>query len=96
MIALQPTCERRWLWDAERIRSEQISEDISDLLALKIGFIPEERRRALIIASCFGNTIGCDVVDAMNEVTEYSFFGRELELECAYAEAEGLMERDSP
>lgn len=81
--------ERRW---PERIGSEQISEDISDLLALKIGCIPEERRRALIIASCFGTAIGSDAVNAMNEVAEYSFFGRELE--CAYAE--GFMERDSP
>jgi len=84
--------ERRWVWDAEKIESEQISENVSELLTRKFSSIPEERQRALHIVSCFGTSIGSDVVHAMSEVAEYSFLGRELE----YAYSDGFMERDSP
>ena len=82
--------ERRWVWDEGKIGSEQISENVSELLAQKMSNIPEERQRALKIASCFGTSIRNDVVSSMNEVAEYSFLGRELE--CAYAA--GFLERD--
>jgi predicted ATPase len=82
--------ERRWIWDVEKIESEQISESVSELLAQKISSLPKERQTALKIASCFGTSISSDVVSSMSAVADYSFFGRELE--CAYSE--GFMERD--
>eukprot|EP00985_Skeletonema_marinoi_P014091 scaffold7076_cov153-Skeletonema_marinoi.AAC.4 len=84
--------ERRWVWDAEKIESEQISENVSELLTRKISSISEESQRALRIVSCFGTSICSDVVHALSEVAEYSFLGRELE----YAYSDGFMERDSP
>lgn len=84
--------ERRWVWDAEKIGSEQISESVSELLAQKISSLPKERQAALKIASCFGTSISSALVSSMSEAADYFFFGRELA--CAYSE--GFMERDVP
>ena len=83
--------ERRWAWDEEKIGSEQISESVSDLLAQKICSLPEERQRALRIASCL-TSISNTVVSSISEVTEYSFFRHELE--CSYNE--GFVEKIVP
>ena len=84
--------ERRWIWDDEKISSEQISESVSELLAQKISSLPEERQRALQIASCFGTSISSVVVYSLSDEVEYRFFGRELE--CAYNE--GFLEKVAP
>ena len=84
--------ERRWIWDDEKISSEQISESVSELLAQKISSLPEERQRALQIASCFGTSISSAMVYSLSDEVEYHFFGRELE--CAYNE--GFVEKVAP
>ena len=47
--------ERIWKWDIEKINERNITDNVVDLLAGKIVFLPEETLEYLKVAACIGN-----------------------------------------
>ena len=48
--------EARWNWNLNGIRGADITDNVVDLMATKIGTLSPETQRILMIASCVGNT----------------------------------------
>lgn len=46
----------RWTWDMRRIEAMEITDNVVELMARKIGGLPEETQRMVQLAACVGNT----------------------------------------
>lgn len=46
--------ERRWIWDLDRIRSMNITDNVLYILTNKMTSLPEHTQGALKVLSCFG------------------------------------------
>ena len=72
--------ERRWLWDANKIASDDIASNVCDLLATKIVRLSEDSQLALKVASSFGNALNSSVVETlMSACPKYANLQRELD-----------------
>jgi predicted ATPase/class 3 adenylate cyclase/putative methionine-R-sulfoxide reductase with GAF domain len=47
----------RFTWDLRQIRAVQITDNVVDLMASKIGHLPEATRRVLMLAAAYGNEV---------------------------------------
>ena len=45
----------QWRWDTEQIAAQKITDNVIDLMAEKIGRLPEKSSQLLQVASCIGN-----------------------------------------
>jgi predicted ATPase/class 3 adenylate cyclase len=54
----------RWNWDLRRIQGEAVTEDILDLLDMRIRSLPPNARKFLSTAACVGNTFETEKVAA--------------------------------
>jgi predicted ATPase/class 3 adenylate cyclase len=46
----------RWRWDLDRIRTEAVTDDVLDLLRMRIAGLPAQTRHILSVAACLGST----------------------------------------
>lgn len=79
-----------WIWDAGRILEQRPTENVSQLLASRLGRLPDATRQALTVAACLGGT--CE------EATLLSLLGidaRALQARLEPAIEEGALQRTS-
>jgi predicted ATPase/class 3 adenylate cyclase len=50
----------RWYWDLERIRAEALTDDVLDLLRLRISALPADTKYILSVAACLGSPFEAD------------------------------------
>jgi predicted ATPase len=55
----------RWVWDEDKIQSRELPEDVAMLFVNSINKLPEDVKAALGTLSCFGASIDCDVIHAI-------------------------------
>lgn len=55
---------REWQWDDEQIRDRNITDNVVELLADKITFLPNETQEILKIAACIGNQFDTETLAA--------------------------------
>eukprot|EP00804_Cyclotella_cryptica_P019506 CCRYP_006657-RA/>CCRYP_006657-RA protein AED:0.02 eAED:0.02 QI:170/1/1/1/1/0.75/4/900/1170 len=56
---------QRWEWDEEKIQSRKLPEDVALLFINRISMLPESVKVALGTLSCFGASVDCDVIHAI-------------------------------
>ena len=56
--------KREWHWDDEQIRERNITDNVVELLADKITFLPNETQEILKIAACIGNQFDTETLTA--------------------------------
>ena len=56
--------KREWHWDDEQIRERNITDNVVELLADKITFLPKETQEILKIAACIGNQFDTETLAA--------------------------------
>ena len=79
-----------WVWDARKILEQQPTENVSQLLAERLGRMPDATRELLTVAACLGSS--CE------EATLMALVGldvRELQTRLGPAIAEGVLQRTS-
>lgn len=55
---------RQWKWDIEKINERNITDNVVELLAGKIVFLPEETLEYLKVAACIGNKFDTETLKA--------------------------------
>ncbi|MEL7006153.1 MAG: AAA family ATPase, partial [Bacteroidota bacterium] len=87
--------ERMWKWDIEKINERNITDNVVELLAGKIVFLPEETLEYLKVAACIGNQFDTETLKAgYDQKTESTNSSEELDpvLEALWAAlAEGYI-----
>ena len=79
------------MWDTDAVGEEDIAENVSKLLSIKMIGMPEVTQLALKIAACFGTTLDLMVITTlMSASPKFSSFRRELD----NAVDEGFMDKD--
>jgi len=66
--------ERRWIWDENNIRSENITDNVLYLLSAKMTSLPENTQLALKVVSCFGIKTDESIVGYLSSTPQYSDF----------------------
>ncbi|MEO9484572.1 MAG: ATP-binding sensor histidine kinase [Ekhidna sp.] len=56
--------ERKWKWNIEKINERNITDNVVELLAGKIIFLPEETLEYLKVAACIGNMFDTETLEA--------------------------------
>jgi len=79
-----------WVWDAGRILEQRPTENVSQLLASRLGRLPEATRQALTVAACLGSA--CDEATL---VTLLVTDARALQAQLGPAIEEGVLQRSS-
>lgn len=57
--------ERRWIYDEEKIASEDISDNVSELFSSKMNGLSERTQQALMISSCFASRVSSALVKSL-------------------------------
>eukprot|EP00956_Cyclotella_meneghiniana_P034410 scaffold104618_cov30-Cyclotella_meneghiniana.AAC.1 len=55
----------RWEWDEEKILSEKIPDDVAMFFVATIDTLVVDVKLALSTLSCFGNSVNCEVIHAI-------------------------------
>ncbi|KAL7527350.1 hypothetical protein ACHAXR_001907, partial [Thalassiosira sp. AJA248-18] len=66
--------ERRWIWEEDKIRSENITDNVLYLLSTKLSSFPENVQLGLKILSCFGIKTDEAIVDYLSSSPHFSDF----------------------
>jgi PAS domain S-box-containing protein len=61
---------RRWRWQEDAIQQLPVISSVVDILAKKIGMLPEETRTALSIAACISTRFGSRILALLAEIPE--------------------------
>lgn len=76
--------DRRWTWDEEKIRSENITSNVLYLLSNKMTSLRDDVQVTLKVLSCFGIKTDEAIIDYLCSTTQYSDFREGLS--CAISE----------
>ncbi|KAL7526795.1 LOW QUALITY PROTEIN: hypothetical protein ACHAXR_005057, partial [Thalassiosira sp. AJA248-18] len=66
--------ERRWIWDEDKIRSENITDNVLYLLSNKMSSLPENVQFCLKILSCFGTKTDEAIVNYLSSSPHFTDF----------------------
>ena len=72
--------ERRWIWDLDKIRAENITDNVLYLLSNKMTSLPDNVQVVLKILSCFGIKTNEAIVEHLCSSTSYTDFRESLEV----------------
>lgn len=61
---------KKWSWDIEKIKQRNITDNVIDLLTVKIEKLPQETHEILKIASCIGHNFSLDILSIIYEKDE--------------------------
>ena len=82
--------QKRWVWNEDIIRGEEITENVLHLLSSKMNGLPDTTQTLLKVMSCFGTRTNEAVIGYLSESAEYS--GVQDWLETAIGD--GFIEKD--
>ena len=71
--------EKMWVWDSDKIRGEDMTENVLCLLSRKMASFPTNVQLALQVLSCFGRSLDGTVVEYLSLTEEYSDIRAQLE-----------------
>jgi predicted ATPase len=57
--------KHKWEWDEDRIQSTKIPDDVASFFVHSISSLPVEVKIALGTLSCFGNSVSCEIINAI-------------------------------
>lgn len=64
--------QKRWIWDEDRIRAEDITDNVLHLLSLKMSGLSDDIQLLLKVMACFGTCTKEAVIDYLSESNEYA------------------------
>ena len=65
--------QKRWVWNEDVIRSEQITDNVLHLVSSKMNGLPSDNVRMLLkVMACFGTSTDESVIGYLGESAEYS------------------------
>ena len=70
----------RWCWDIDQIGDVKLSDNVSDLITLKIAALSDKNQQALKALSCFGSSANHDIVNTLSTELENLHLGCSDEL----------------
>lgn len=65
------SCQKRWVWDEETIRAEEITDNVLHLLSSKMNGLSDDMRTLLKVMACFGTSTNKSVIGYLSESHEY-------------------------
>ena len=71
--------EQQWIWDLDRIRSENITDNVLHLLSNKMASLPDNVQVAVKVLSCFGIKTDEAIVERLCLSTCYPDFRKSLD-----------------
>lgn len=66
LLELDP--ERGWIWDIDRIRVKQATDNVGDLMSLKIARLSPEMKSVLETGACIGNRFSLDMITSLHKI----------------------------
>ena len=66
------THQKRWVWNEEIIRAEDITDNVLHLLSSKMNSLSDEVQTALKVMACFGSSTNEKVIGCLSESAEYA------------------------
>ncbi len=66
------TCQKRWMWNEDAIRAEDITGNVLHLLSSKMNKLPNDMQLLLKVMACFGISTKETVIGYLAESPEYS------------------------
>jgi len=63
--------QKRWVWNEDVIRAEQITDNVLHLLSSKMNGLSDDVRMLLKVMACFGTSTHDSVIDYLCESAEY-------------------------
>ena len=82
--------QKRWVWNEDVIRAEQITDNVLHLLSSKMNGLSDDVQMLLKVMACFGTSTHDSVIDYLCESAEYCGVRDGLE----GAERDGFVEKD--
>ena len=73
------SCQKRWVWDEDTIRAEEITNNVLHLLSSKMNGLSDNVRTLLKVMACFGTSTNESVIGYLSESPEYSGVRKGLE-----------------
>ena len=64
--------QKRWVWNENIIRSEEVTNNVLYLLSSKMNDLPENARTVLKVMACFGTSVNESVISCLSKLAEYS------------------------
>jgi len=64
--------QKRWVWNEDIIRAEEITDNVLHLLSSKMNGLSEDVRILLKVMACFGTSTHDSVIGYLSESAEYS------------------------
>ena len=65
-------CLKRWVWNEDTIRAEEITGNVLHLLSSKMNQLPNDMQLLLKVMACFGTSTKESVIGYLEESSEYS------------------------
>ena len=66
------SCQKRWVWSADTIRAEEITDNVLHLLSTKLNQLSNEIQLLLKVMACFGTCTNESVIGYLSESPEYA------------------------
>ncbi len=82
--------QKRWVWDEDIIRAEEITDNVLHLLSSKLNGLPSNVQLSLKVMACFGTRTSESVIGYLMDSTEYGEIRNGLER----AVSDGYVERN--
>ena len=77
---LQYNChQKRWMWNEDIIRAEDITDNVLYLLSYKMNGLPGDIQTVIKVMACFGISTNESVIGYLSKSTEYAGFRKGLE-----------------
>ena len=70
--------QRRWMWNDETIRAEEITDNVLHLLSSKMSGLSKDKQLLLKVMACFGTFTNDCVLTVLGKSSEYAGLRREL------------------
>ena len=85
------THQKRWVWNEDIIRAEDITDNVLHLLASKMVGLSDDLQLLLKVMACVGSSVNKSVISCLSESKEYVGIQNELEtaLRDGYIEMDG-------
>ena len=71
--------QKRWVWDEDIIRGEEITDNVLHLLSTKMNGLPDDVQTLLKVLACFGISTDESVIGYLSESADYSGIKNGLE-----------------